>query len=158
MVIPVIFSILLACAAFYLACADAWYVLTHLAAFGSDDSATNSSLRTQLVTKIIKVIDIYLVAAFLIIFAFGLYELFIGKLHLGEGSENAPRLLVIQSLDDLKTRLAQVALLVLVTEFLQVAINMTFERPLDLLYLGLGIFLVGGAIYLSSRSGHEETH
>jgi uncharacterized membrane protein YqhA len=42
------------------------------------------------VTAIIKAVDEYLIAAILIVFSLGLYELFVGKLDVAERSEAAP--------------------------------------------------------------------
>lgn len=156
--VPVLMSVLVAIALFYIASADVFYVLTHLGTYTGGDAATAAALRTKLVGKIIKTVDVYLLAAFLFIFAFGLYELFISKLRAADESENAPRLLVINSLDDLKARLAQVALLVLIVEFLQVALDLEISRPLDLLYLAAGIALISGAVFLSSKAKHGSDH
>ena len=69
-----------------------------------------------------------------------------------ERSGIASRLLLIRSLDDLKDRLGKVVLLVLVIRFFQQALALDLSSPLELLYLGGGILLVGAALYLTSRS------
>jgi uncharacterized membrane protein YqhA len=103
---------------------------------------------------VLQMVEGYLLAAILIIFAFGLYELFIAKIDVAGASENAPRTLIIQSVDDLKERLGRVVLLALVIEFFQQSLRVDYGRPIDLLYMALGILLVGGALYLSAlRSG-----
>ncbi len=63
-------------------------------------------------------VDLALLASVLIIFALGLYELFIAEVNRLEGSLNV---LVVRSLNDLKTKLGQVILMILVVKF--------FERP-----------------------------
>ena len=96
----------------------------------------------------------YLLAAILIIFALGLYELFIARIDLGASHENAPRTLVIRSVDDLKERLGRVVLLALVIEFFQQSLRLNYQRRIDLLYMAVGIVLVGAALYLSAlRTG-----
>jgi hypothetical protein len=47
----------------------------------------------------------------MLIFALGLYELFVSRIEIAEGSEFAERRLLIRSLDDLKDHLAKVVLL-----------------------------------------------
>ena len=84
-----------------------------------------------------------------LIFALGLYELFISRIDVAEGSEFAARLLLIRNLDDLKDRLAKVVLLILVVKFFEYALALHVERSLDLLWLGLGIALVATAVLLS---------
>lgn len=150
--VPVAFSILVAFALIIIATVDAIYILAHLSAY----TGNQAQAPTLLIGKVIKVADMYLLAAFLIVFAFGLYELFVSQLRIGNGGERAPRFLIINSLDELKTRLGQVALLVLIVEFMQVALGLDYPRPLDLLFLAAGIALVAGALVLSGRAGHGD--
>ncbi|HLW48255.1 MAG TPA: YqhA family protein [bacterium] len=63
---------------------------------------------------VLQMVEGYLLAAILIIFALGLYELFIARIGVAGASESAPRTLVIHSVDDLKERLGRVVLLALV--------------------------------------------
>lgn len=53
--------------------------------------------------------------------------------------------------DDLKDRLAKVVLLVLIVEFLQYTFAVNFTSALDLLYLAVGIALIGLALYLTTK-------
>jgi uncharacterized membrane protein YqhA len=101
------------------------------------------------VTTIVKALDGFLIGALLLLFAFGLYELFVGDIRATEEDEAAQRLLVVSSLDDLKEKVARLVLLVLVIEFFQRALSLRYERALDLLYLAWGILLVSEAFYLS---------
>jgi len=153
MVVPVVCSILMSFAALYLATVDTLSVLGRLAAYSAPDlaAAARSEMNKKIVTTLIKAVDLYLLAAILLIFGLGLYELFIGKITPAEDAEIAPRLLLIRSLDDLKDRLAKVVLLLLVVEFLQQALLVTYHSPLDLLYLGVGILFIGGALYLTGQ-------
>lgn len=161
--IPVVFSVLLALAALYVATVDAAYVLSHLGAYASGGSAHSSSLRVNLVTSIIKAFDTYLIAAVLLIFAIGLYELFISRLEVAEREGFPGHLLYVRSLDDLKNRLARLVLLVLVVEVLQQGLQMTYATALDVMELAVAALLVGGAVFLSdyhhgrSESGVAET-
>ena len=152
-VIPVVASVALACAAFYLGTVDVVYVLAHLGSYAdlAASAGTRATTRAALLGSIIKAIDIYLVAAILLIFALGLYRLFIGKIEAAERTEFAPHLLRIESVDDLKDRLAKVVLLVLIVEFLQYALGAHYTSALDLLYLAIGIALIGVALYVTSK-------
>jgi uncharacterized membrane protein YqhA len=152
-VIPVVASVALACAAFYVGTVDVVYVVAHLGSYAdlAVSAGTRAATRATLLGTIIKAIDIYLLAAVLLIFAFGLYKLFIGKIEAAERPGFAPRLLLIESVDDLKDRLAKVVLLVLIVEFLQYALGAHYASALDLLYLAVGIALIGVALYLTSK-------
>jgi len=152
-IVPVVASVVMAVAAFYLGTVDALYLLGHLTSY-ADVGATatrHAETRATLLSAIIRAMDTYLLGAILLIFALGLYELFIGKIDPAENSEVASRLLLIRSIDDLKDRLAKVVLLVLIVEFLQYTLGTHFTNALDLLYLAIGIALVGAAIYLTSK-------
>jgi uncharacterized membrane protein YqhA len=145
--LPVLASIFLALFSFYVATIDILHIIIggaryHLADSGGEVSA-------HLVAGIIKVVDVYLVTAFLLIFAFGLYELFIGKLPL----LSPDSVLRVQNFDDLKTRLGRTALLVLVVLFLEQAELFSYTRATDLLVLAGGITLIGLALHLTQREG-----
>jgi uncharacterized membrane protein YqhA len=100
------------------------------------------------------VVDGYLLATIMLIFALGLYELFVSRIDVAEGSEFASRLLLIRSLDDLTDRLAKVVPLILVVKFFEYALRGDYKEPLHLLYLALGTALVAAAIRLShGKSG-----
>jgi uncharacterized membrane protein YqhA len=106
-------------------------------------------LRAEALSQIVEVVDGYLLATVMLIFALGLYELFVSKIEAAEGPEFASRVLLIRSLDDLKTRLAQVILLMLIVKFFDYALRIKYQSPLELLYIAVGILLVAAAIYLS---------
>jgi len=106
----------------------------------------------DVVGHIIGAIDDYLLATVLFIFALGLYELFISKIDEAEReAETSSRILLIHSLDDLKDRLAKVVLMILIVTFFKNVIHTTFENPLNILYLGLGILFVSLALYFTHK-------
>ena len=152
-VIPVVASIALACAAFYLGTVDVVYVVAHVGSYAdlAASAGTRATTRAALLGRIITAVDTYLLAAVLLIFALGLYRLFIRKIEAAERAEFAPHLLRIESVDDLKDRLAKVVLLVLIVEFLQYALGTHYTSALDLLYLAIGIALIGVGLYLTSN-------
>ena len=146
----------------YTAAVDALYLIGSLVLYAAPSLGEDARavLRTEIVSAVVNVVDGFLLAAILLIFALGLYELFIGRIEAVERSEFASRLLLIRSLDDLKDRLAKVVMLILVVKFFQQALRLKYETPLDLLYLALGTALVGGAVYLTgspkSAKGYPE--
>ena len=108
----------------------------------------------NVVGHIIGAIDDYLLATVLFIFALGLYELFISKIEEAEAeAETSSRILLIHSLDDLKDRLAKVILMILIVTFFKNVIHTTFEDPLNILYLGVGILFVALAVYFTHKGG-----
>ena len=107
----------------------------------------------HVLAKVIGAVDYYLIAVVLLIFSFGVYELFISKVDAAEGSE-ASRILEINSLDDLKDKLSKVIIMVLVVTFFKRVITMTFNTPQDMLYLALGILALSGGLYLLHGKKH----
>jgi len=108
--------------------------------------------RLALVAKVVKIVDLYLVATFMLIFAMGLYELFIGRIEAAEESEVGARLLRIHDLDDLKDRLTKIVMLILAMLFLEFALKLTPGTYLELLQLALGGVLIAGALFLSRKT------
>lgn len=106
-----------------------------------------------LVGAIVGAIDLYLIATVLIIFALGLYELFISKIDEAENDENSSKILAIHNLDDLKEKLAKVVLMVLIVTFFKYAIHIKYETPIQTLYLAAGVLMLALALYFSHKKG-----
>jgi len=149
--VAVVSSLFIAFAVFYVATVDAFYTVYHALEYGTPgmEKTEKMALRASIITHVVEIVDGYLLAAVLLIFALGLYELFISKIDQAKNSEKSSNVLLIQSLDDLKNRLAKVILMILIVRFFEYAIGMKFSSPLDLLMFSGGIALVGLALYLS---------
>ncbi len=99
---------------------------------------------SKLIVGFIEVADIFLLAVVLYIMSVGLYELFI------DNNLPLPEWLVINNLEDLKEKLVGVVIVVLAVFFLGRVIES--EQPIDILYLGVGISAVIGALaYFTSK-------
>lgn len=162
MVGGVVFSVLMALGAFYMATVDA-LTLPGLLGSYTERALTNeprSELRAKALTIIVKSVDGYIITAILLIFSLGLYEFFIGRLESARESPLAPRLLHMGGLEDLKERIAKLLVLVLVIEFFQRALALDVTHVLDLVYLALGIVLIGVTLYLGKLKpgGSREEH
>ena len=157
-IIAVITSLITSLAMFYIATADAYFMVSHLGEYVSSDltQAARSALRATTVAHVVGIIDGYLLATILLIFSLGLYELFVGKIEKAELAETSSSVLLIESLDDLKSRLAKVILMILIVKFFEHAIAMSFDTAIDLLYLAGGIALIGLALYLSHAAEHDD--
>jgi len=153
-VLAVVGSIASAFGLFFIAITDAWYMLYHLAGYASPalDMEMRVELRRETVAQTVQIVDGFLLATFMLIFGMGLYELFISRIDQAIATETASKVLAIHSLDDLKTRLAKVVLMILVVRFFEYALSIHFKTPFDLLQFGGGIALVGLALYLAHLS------
>lgn len=108
--------------------------------------------------ELVSSVDIFLFAQVLIIFAVGVYELFISKIDLiSKENDSRPSWLRISSVDDLKSSLGKVILMVLIVAFFKHTLELTKEQwgPITLLYLSIGILLIAAALYLTHKGGHE---
>ena len=101
---------------------------------------------------IISGIDLYLIGIVLILFSFGIYELFISKIDIGRHEDQEIQILEIKSLDELKDKILKVVVMVLVVGFFKRVMEMHIETPLNLLYLAISILLISASSYLLRTS------
>ena len=99
---------------------------------------------------LIQAVDSSLLAAVLIIFALGLYELFIGVINVPD-DHPFRRVLVIETLDDLKNKLATVIIMLLVVKFFERSQELKSTDYLDLLMLAGGVALLGVGLWLTKK-------
>jgi uncharacterized membrane protein YqhA len=130
---------------------DVIYAIVHLLDYASPamSEAARQEVRNNTLTHVVEAVDGYLLSTVLIIFALGLYELFVSDLDVARKSRTASRVLVIDTLDDLKNRLAKVILMILVVKLFENAVRTRMASALELVYLGGAIALVGVALYLT---------
>lgn len=141
---------------FYMATVDVVYLISHALHYADLSMAEDARkvLHDSTVSHIVEVVDGYLLATVMLIFSLGLYELFISDIDQAHGSKASSKILVINNLDDLKSRLAKVILMILIVTLFEEALNMKLTTPLDLVYLGASIALVALALYLSHAAEH----
>ncbi len=147
----VIGSLLAGFAIFYMATVDVFILLGHAMHY-ADSSLTEEARKTLhdgTVSHIVEVVDGYLLATVMLIFSLGLYELFISDIDQAHGNKASSKILVINSLDDLKSRLAKVILMIMIVTLFEEALNMHIATPIDLVYMGASIALIALALYLS---------
>jgi len=156
--LAVVASLVVAVVVLWVATVDVAYLLGKVSAYAGQTLSVEARdrMRAGLTSDAIKVLDTYLLAVIMLVFALGLYELFIDKIDAAEGSDLAQRLLLIHSLDDLKHRLANVVLLKLMVKYFQQALKFEYQTAHELLALAAGIALMGLALFLTQRmvGGH----
>ncbi len=110
----------------------------------------------DVILAFIPAIDDYLFATVLLIFSMGLYELFISEIDPSwKGPSTRPNWLTIRSLDDLKTHIGEVIVMILVINFFRVSFSVVLDRPIDLLLLGGGIVMIAGTIFITHQIIHK---
>ncbi|MCL1094105.1 YqhA family protein [Shewanella kaireitica] len=107
------------------------------------------AIRNDLVMVVVEILDTFLLGAVLLIFAFGLYELFISNLDEASKSEAGGKILIISSIDSLKSKLGKVILMMLIIKVFSFFSEIKPATTLDLLYMGITVVLIAGALKLS---------
>src|SRR5262245_39450494 len=89
MVIPALISLILALGVLLVTTIDAVSLIGHMLSYAAQTEEARNGLYIQTISEVVSVVDGYLLAAIMLIFALGLYELFINKIDAAEGSEVA---------------------------------------------------------------------
>ena len=147
----VIFSILAAFALFFVASADLYQVLiTTYQYFFAGIHPEN--FHEDIVANIIGAIDLYLIAVVLLIFGFGIYELFIFDIDVAKDS-GGNKILYVSSLDELKDKIGKVIVMVLVVSFFQRVLHAEYKGALEMLYLSFSILALSLGLYFLHKEG-----
>ena len=149
--LPVIFSMIGAIALFIIASVDIYQVASY-----TIDVYINhlhpKDFHEKVVGDIIGAVDLYLIAVVMLLFSFGLYELFISNIDAAENSESS-KILQIHSLDQLKDKLAKVIVMVLVVSFFKRVLHTSYGSPLELLYFAGAILALALGLYFLHKGG-----
>jgi len=138
-VIAVLFSLLASMAAFVWGAVKTVATIANLiASSGKDPLAA---------VAFIELMDAFLIATGLLIFALGLYELFVHDLAL-------PEWLTLHNLHDLKARLSSVIVLVMTVAFLEHLVE--WQDPQGTLFFGIAVTVVSAALIAFSKLGEKE--
>lgn len=110
----------------------------------------------KLIEAFVSSVDIYLFAMVLIIFGMGIYELFINKIDPVERKvDSRPSWLQISSIDELKSSLGKVILMVLIVSFFKHSLDIEYKSSMDLLLLALGILLLAASLFIANYHHHK---
>ena len=114
------------------------------------DSSINSN--NDLLFKIISSIDLFLIAIVLLMFGFGIYELFVSEIDF-TNSKFKESTLIIRDLDQLKNKIIKVIIIVLIVKFFEKILKYseTFTNTTDILYFGLAILSICIGYFLINR-------
>ena len=128
--------------------------LTHFRQTSADDKLV--------LISIIPAIDYYLFATVLLMFSMGIYELFISEIDPKVRMDRAtgklktkPSWLYFKTVDDLKSQIGKVIMMILIVNLFEQSFNVTYAKPSDLLYLGGSLFLVAVSLLTAHRLMHR---
>ncbi len=130
-------------------------VFRELIAF--DFSDQHQAVHQITLKNVVGLVDSFLVAIFLLVFSYGIYELFVSCLDparqdqgQSEGDQAIMRLLSINSLDDLKQNLIKVISVILIVTLFENAVAIKLSSPLELVLFAGAIVLIALAMLLIS--------
>ena len=110
----------------------------------------------DVVGGIIGAVDLYLIGVVMLLFSFGLYELFISDIDVAKDEEGADnKILAIHSLDQLKDKISKVIVMVLVVGFFQKVGHTEYNGALDMLYFAISIAAVAVGLYFLGKVGKK---
>ena len=151
--LAVLFSILAAIALFVI---GSWEIIqaiierNPITNYGVDIEGTGEKIHDHfpLLLKLISAIDLYLIGVVLLIFGFGLYELFISKIDVARQDESVT-ILEIDNLDELKSKLINVIIMVLIISFFERILenSKSFSTPNDMMLFAASIHALSVGVY-----------
>lgn len=147
-VLAVILSIL---SAFTLIVIGSWDIIEAVIFYNPLFDASISS-NNELLFKLISAIDLFLIGIVLLIFGFGIYELFVSEIDFAN-SKFTESTLKIRDLDQLKNKIIKVIIIVLIVKFFEKVLKFSenFTTPMDILYFGLSILSICVGYHLINR-------
>jgi len=151
--LAVIFGMIGAIVLFVVASLDLYHVATFT--FESLTAGHHPEhFHEKIVGDIIGAVDLYLIAVVMLLFSFGLYELFISKIDIAEKSE-ASKILQIENLDQLKDKLAKVIVMVLIVSFFKRVLDTPYNGALEMLYFSGSIFALALGLYFLHKGAEK---
>ncbi|NJP08993.1 MAG: YqhA family protein [Leptolyngbyaceae cyanobacterium RU_5_1] len=109
------------------------------------------------ISLIIGGIDLYLVGVVLLIFSFGIYEIFISQIQIKFRNRDI-KILEITTLDQLKHKILQVIIMVLIISFFKKVLSMEIKSQTDLVYMAASILIIATSSYLLHLQSHHDKH
>lgn len=146
--ISVLASLFLSLAMFYIATVDVVDLALNLRRYAdlSIGYETRTTLRAFAIGQAITILDTYLMGTIMLIFASGMYDLFIRRKVSYDGERGI--LGPIESLEQLKDRLTKAVLLVLQIEIAKYVLRLQPQNPLDVLITAGIILVLAVVVYL----------
>lgn len=128
--------------------------------FTSLDFSERPDVHQETLKNVVGLVDSFLVAIFLLVFSYGIYELFVSELdparqpkNASEGDRAIMGLLAIHSLDDLKQNLIKVVSAILIVTLFENAVAIELQSPLELIYFAIAILLIACALLVMNLAG-----
>lgn len=148
--IPVVFSLLSALRLIFIGTVDIWVGLN----LALDYRDPEGMMTIKTVTYIIGGVDYYLIGIVLLIFGFGIYELFISEIEIKNQDSS---ILQSNSLEELKGKLVNVIVVALIVSLFKQMLSIEIGKLSDVIYISLAILLISISQYLLHLSHTKST-
>lgn len=127
--------------------------------------------RGRMISSLVEATDVYLLGTVMLVFGMGLYELFISNLDKAKSSQDGsityrsnlfglftlkerPWWLEIKTVNELKTKLGHVIVMLLLIGFFDKSKRAVIQTPLDLLCFAASVLLCSSCLFLLSKLNH----
>ena len=149
--ITILAVILSSLSAFTLIVIGSWDIIEAVIFYNPLFDASISS-NNELLFKLISAIDLFLIGIVLLIFGFGIYELFVSEIDFAN-SKFTESTLKIRDLDQLKNKIIKVIIIVLIVKFFEKVLKLShnFTTPYDLILFSLSILAICIGYFLINR-------
>ena len=107
----------------------------------------------EMLKLIIGAIDFYLIGVVLLMFSFGIYELFVSKIDIARKNLDVT-ILEVENIDQLKNKIIKVIIMVLIVSFFERILTMPYNTPQDMMYFAISILALSLGVYMINKKGH----
>lgn len=146
-VLAVVFSVISAMALFFIGSYEIIYTLLNDNPLSVNHQGHSHA---KLMSKIIGAIDLYLIGVVLLIFGFGIYELFISRIDVARKNIDVT-ILEVKNIDDLKNKIIKVIIMVLIVTFFKKVLDLNYSSPIEMMYFAASILAISFGAYLINK-------
>ena len=153
-VLAVFFSVVAAISLFILGSYEIYHAIVDLNHLTNKYTPEGEEIKNHsvMLLELITAVDLYLIGVVLLIFGFGIYELFISKIDIAREDE-AVTILEIENLDELKNKIIKVIIMVLIVSFFEsiLKISQSYDEPKEMLYFAISVFALSLGVYFMKK-------
>ena len=145
-VVAVVFSTISAISLFLIGSYKIVHALLH-----DNPFATEGHGHSHILATFIGAVDLYLIGVVLLIFGFGIYELFVSKIDIARQNTDVT-ILEVENIDELKNKIIKVIIMVLIVSFFERVLSMEYNSPLEMMYFAISIFALAFGVYMINKN------
>ena len=156
--IPVILSFVGVIVMFFIGAVETWEAIHYMVSFFSDDPDHEQAMKKSAL-MLIRSVDAFLMGLVLLIFSYGIYDLFISSLEPAHKQFTRPNCLLFNNIGDLKITLTEVVLIILVITFFEHVLEAPekFEDVWSFLIIPIGVLLLAVGIAYFHKTAEKST-